>query len=321
MSIQEIFQTASEQRAPRQHMTTTAIILLLISAFLHAGWNLLGKRYSPTAAGFLPATVAGMLCLTPIVIIYKETLRYFTGQCWWLVLATGACQTVYYAALAGAYKTGDMSIAYPLARSSPVIVVTVVSIFLGKADQISRQCVYGIILVVLGGFLLPMRRFNNFRVDNYLNVTCLLALLAACGTTGYSIIDDEALRLLRHTPNATLQVWQITLVYTFFEALTSSFWLTLLVLGRKQERHRFRNIITTRPGSAALMGVWIYLTYSLVLISMAFVANVSYVVAFRQLSIPLGVIMSVSILKEPAYVPKFVAVAVMFIGLVLVGTG
>jgi len=303
-------------------MTATAIILLLISAFLHAGWNLLGKWHSPTVAAFLLATWVGALCLSPIVIVYKETFRYFPGQCWWLVLVAGLCQTIYYAGLAGAYKTGDMSIAYPLARSSPVILVTVTtSILLGKVDQISRQCLYGIVLVVLGGFLLPMQRFHDVRIRNYLNASCLLALLAAGGTTGYSIIDDEALRLLRHAPNVTLKVWQVTLIYAFFEALSSSFWLTLLVLGRKQERYMFRHIVTTRPGSAALMGIGIYLTYSLVLISMAFVANVSYVVAFRQLSIPLGVILSVLILKEPAYLPKFVAVTVMFIGLVLVGTG
>ena len=67
------------------------------------------------------------------------------------------------------------------------------------------------------------------------------------------------------------------------------------------------------------MGVGIYLTYSLVLISMAFVSNVSYVVAFRQISIPLGVMLSVLILQEAAYLPKFVGVAVMFVGLTLVG--
>jgi drug/metabolite transporter (DMT)-like permease len=205
-------------------MTATAIILLITSAFLHAGWNLLGKRQHPTAAGFLLATGVATLCLTPIVFIYHEALTYFTTQCWWLILATGVCQATYFAALAGAYKTGDMSIAYPLARSSPVIIVTVANVLLGRSDQISQQCLYGIMLVVLGGFLLPLRRFHDVRLKNYLNASCLLALLAACGTAGYSMLDDEALRLLRHAPNATLQVWQITLVYAFLK-----YWLKIFV--------------------------------------------------------------------------------------------
>ena len=302
-------------------MTATAITILLISAFLHAGWNLLGKRNNPTAAAFLVASIVGVICLAPLVIMYKEAIRYFTIHSWVLVLAAGFCQTTYYASLAGAYKTGDMSIAYPLARSSPVIVVTVVSLFLGRGDQVSWLCIYGIILVVLGGFILPMKRFNDFHVSNYLNISCLLALLAAFGTTGYSIADDEALRLLRHTPNVSLQSWQITVVYSFFEAVTTMFWLTFFVFSQKRGRETLRQVITRRLGSAVLMGIGICLTYSLVLVSMAFVTNVSYVVAFRQFSIPLGVILSVLLLKEPAYIPKFVAVVVMFIGLVLVGIG
>jgi len=185
-------------------MTVTAIIILLISAFTHAGWNLLGKRNNPTAAAFFVASIVGVICLAPFVIGYSEAIRYFTLRSWLLVLAAGLCQTTYYVSLAGAYKTGDMSIAYPLARSSPVIVVTVVSLFLGRGDQVSWQCIYGIILVVGGGFILPMKRFNDFHLNNYLNASCLFALLAAFGTTGYSIVDDEALRLLRKTPGVSL---------------------------------------------------------------------------------------------------------------------
>jgi len=110
-------------------------------------------------------------------------------------------------------------------------------------------------------------------------------------------------------------------VYSFFEAVTTMFWLTFFVFGQKRGRETVRQVVIRRLGSAVLMGIGIYLTYSLVLVSMSFVTNVSYVVAFRQISIPLGVVFSVLLLKEPAYVPKFVAVIVIFIGLVLVGTG
>jgi uncharacterized membrane protein len=166
-----------------------------------------------------------------------------------------------------------------------------------------------------------MRHFREFRLRNYVNLSCLFALSAALGTTGYSIADDEALRLLREAPKVSLQSWQITLAYAFFEALTSAFWLTLFIAGRKRERTILRQVGRKQCLSAISMGIGIYLTYSLVLVSMAFVTNVSYVVAFRQLSIPLGVMLSLWLLKEPAYIPKLVAVVVMFIGLVLVGTG
>jgi uncharacterized membrane protein len=72
---------------------------------------------------------------------------------------------------------------------------------------------------------------------------------------------------------------------------------------------------------AAAAGVTIYFTYSLVLVAFAFARNVSYVVAFRQLSIPLGAALGIVLLHEPAYRPKLVGSAVIFVGLVLVGLG
>ena len=40
-------------------MTVTAIFLVLISAFTHVGWNVLGKRNHPTAAFLLVAMLLG----------------------------------------------------------------------------------------------------------------------------------------------------------------------------------------------------------------------------------------------------------------------
>ena len=55
--------------------------------------------------------------------------------------------------------------------------------------------------------------------------------------------------------------------------------------------------------------------------AMAFSGNVSYVVGFRQLSIPLGAIVGILVLKEASPVPKLTGVAIMFAGLVLVAVG
>jgi drug/metabolite transporter (DMT)-like permease len=48
---------------------------------------------------------------------------------------------------------------------------------------------------------------------------------------------------------------------------------------------------------------------------------VVYVVIFRQLSIPLGAILGVTLLREPSYPAKYFAVALMFAGLLLTALG
>ena len=54
---------------------------------------------------------------------------------------------------------------------------------------------------------------------------------------------------------------------------------------------------------------------------MGYVTDVSYVVAFRQLSIPIGLVFGIFFLGEAACTPKITAVALLFAGVVLVGLG
>jgi uncharacterized membrane protein len=67
--------------------------------------------------------------------------------------------------------------------------------------------------------------------------------------------------------------------------------------------------------------VIIMVTYALVLASMAYVRNVSYVAAFRQLSIPIGAFLGIALQGEPPYRPKLVGVASVTVGLVFVAVG
>jgi drug/metabolite transporter (DMT)-like permease len=205
-------------------------------------------------------------------------------------------------------------------RSSPVIVVTIAVFLLGRGDQISGLSIAGITLIVAGGFLLPMRHMGDIRLKNYLNKSSIAALIAACATAGYSIIDDQALRLLRESEGLPGTI-QTTLLYALLGGLSSVLWLGFFTLVNQRERARLRTALKEQLRVSALVGAGMYLTYPLVLISMAFVANVSYVVAFRQISLPIGVVCGVWMFKEPGYTLKFVGITIIFIGLVLVATG
>jgi uncharacterized membrane protein len=60
------------------------------------------------------------------------------------------------------------------------------------------------------------------------------------------------------------------------------------------------------------------LTYALVVWAMAYASDVSYVVAFRQVSIPITVALGIAILGERLTPPKLVGVGIVVIGLLLV---
>ena len=303
-------------------MSLLAIVLVILSAFVHAGWNLLSKSQRPTAAFFLVTTLTGSVLLSPFLVLSHGVVTHdIPARVWVMLGGTGFFMAMYCVCLAAAYRSGDLSVAYPLARSSPVIVVAVVALILGRSDQVSKLCIFGIILVVGGCFLIPLEKFGDFRLRNYLNATCGLALLAAVGTSGYSILDDEALRLLRTAGSPTLGNTRITMVYACLEALSASAWLGLFVVFRRNGRATFRGVLKNGVRNAVIAGVAIHLGYLLVLIALAFARNVSYIVGFRQLSIPLAATAGILILKEKPWAPKLCGVAVMFVGLMLLATG
>lgn len=80
---------------------------MLISTFSHAFWNYLGKGRSPSAAFFLLASSSAAGCLSPVLVYYRHALGG-------LLLLTGLFQGIYFIRLAGAYRFGQLSVAYPL---------------------------------------------------------------------------------------------------------------------------------------------------------------------------------------------------------------
>jgi len=303
-------------------MSPTAIVLLLSAAGFHAGWNLLGKQRNPSPSTFLLAHTAGMLLLAvPVLPLYGLLLRQIPGDVWWLLVVTGAFQALYYAALASAYAAGDLSVAYPLARATPALLITGASILLGRGKHIGWACIAGVILIVAGCFLLPMRRFGELRLRNYWNRCCLLAALAAIGTAGYTLIDDAALRRLRALPERGFDVLSAPLIYVLAEAATSSLCLGAYVLGRQGDRAQLVRAASDQKTSALLMGASIFLAYGLVLISFAYVRDVSYAAAFRQVSILLGVAVAAARMDEPVSPPRWTGAVMAFTGLVLVAVG
>jgi len=299
-------------------LTLTTIVLLIISAIIHALWNLIGKRENPSPSFFITASAVSCLCLAPALFAHRGMAGQFSENVWLLLAATGFFQAIYYTGLAGAYRSGHLSIAYPLARSAPVIMVAIVTLLIGTGHPPNTQAVIGMALIALGGLVLPVERPRDWKLKDYIHASSLFALIAAAGTTGYSIIDDSALRILRSTPALHSSRITVTLVYAFFENASALAWLTLIVL-----LGRIKGVPSPKPaknssGSAALAGIGICAAYALVLLAMTFAKNVSYIVAFRQLSIPIGAILGITILREPRYPAKLAGMAIMFAGLVLV---
>lgn len=302
-------------------MSLTAALLIIVSAFMHAGWNFISKRRNPSLAFFFVTAVFATLAISPILFIHRGVLGGVPTAVWQLVLATGIAQGIYFFGLAGAYRQGDISLAYPLARALPVLFVALISLLLGNGGQIGRIGLIGMGLITAGCIILPLPHFRQLKLHNYQDAVILMALVAAVGTTGYTLIDDQALRQMRVA--IPLENSQITLIFIALQTSSTALMLGLATLVSPAERRQLRQIGQNRTLllTSLLTGVVIMSTYGLVLAAMAYVSNVSYVAAFRQLSIPIGAVLGLTLQQEPRYAPKLLGIGIVSVGLILVGIG
>lgn len=298
-------------------MTLLPIVLVCISAITHATWNFISKRQNPPAAFFLLASIATVILFSPAIYFFRDGLLKIPSNVWTLIIITGAVQAIYYIFLAAAYRTGDLSLAYPFARSLPVVFVALVSILLGRGNQIQPWAYAGFALVSLGCIILPLPDIKNINVFTYRQKWIPFALLAAFCIAGYSLIDDQSLRVLRSLSTPQLSPLEWALLYAELETISLSLFLSVFLLFSKNERMVLKKTGQAEWRMAFSMGFIINFTYILVLFAMGFVSNVSYIMAFRQFSIPIGAAMGILIRKESATKPKLAGIIMVVAGLVL----
>lgn len=298
-------------------MTFIAILLITLSAFTHAGWNVLCKSRTSSAAFFMHLTVLSLLAFAPSFFLYRDVFGKLPGMFWLIVILTGFFQTVYYITLARAYLLSEVSVAYPMARSIPVILVPVATLIFRFGAPPGIAAFTGMVLIFCGCLILPQKAFRGlFRAELYKNAGFISVLVSAVFIAAYSIADREALRILGQD-SILPGKFAVSVFYSGLECVSILLFLTPYVLLRGEERKETVRIVREMPWTPVLAALMCSGGYLLVLTAMQFVSNVSYVVAFRQLSVPLGAAMGVMLLHETLSVPKIAGLALILSGLVL----
>lgn len=291
-------------------MQNIAIILVLISVFLHLAWNSISKKTEPTLAFFSLAYGGSVLLCSPI-LYFDGKLSQLPSSFWLFILATGLAQTIYLAGLSWAYKHGDISITYPIARALPVFFVALITFLFSLGDELLTAHYLSFTLILLGAFILPFEQIkNNPKLKNSIAFT----VIAALGTTAYAIIDDNALKIM--IENGYKPIFA-GFTYMTLQGLSYILWASPVVFLIKSEKASFKKCYQSQKNLCISTGLIISTTYALVLLAMSYSSNVSFIVALRQLSIPLSVIIGIKYFKEQYSKHKIIGASLMFLGLVI----
>jgi drug/metabolite transporter (DMT)-like permease len=292
-----------------------AALLVVLSAFCHAGWNYIGKKTVPFLSFFTLVSVFAALLLIPFVVMFWAVTNVILKDYAVFVLMTGFFQAWYFVGLSGGYRGYELSVIYPLARALPVAMVPI-AVSLLQGDNYSMLQYVGVAGIILGCLMVPFRNRQVFW-SSLKSKGVLFAFIAAVATTGYSYIDQEVLTgLAAHLTH--FESWQRSLVYMFWLSVSASFWTFLFSCCTSSRAEQWRSTLFAQKSSAFSTACVMTLTYSLVLIAMNYVEHVGEVVALRQISIPIGVAMGVIWLKESFNPVKLLGLILLMAGIWLV---
>lgn len=300
-------------------MTLTAFVLIFVSVFLHAAWNTISKSITPSMAFYSLMTLTAALIWLPFLIFGSWNPFAMPGKFWLLLLFSVIGEVAYMLGLSRAYSKGDISLVYPVARALPVLMVPAVTLIFGLGSKTPDTCaLIGMVVIPFGCMVIPLRKFSDFSLKPYCNSVIGFILLAAAGTTVYTVLDSISVSMLQAQTGRKSIFDTLALLCLIESGLTLGELITV-AFDRKERRLlktlAFKSLYPVAAGCCSTSA------YALVVVAMGYVSNVSYLQAFRQMSLPVGFFAGLLILKEKGTLPKFVGMFLILAGLICVALG
>lgn len=261
---------------------------MLTSAFLHALWSVWIKGSDDPLLFNLLQLVAPIVVLA--VLLPLVPLGSLDTTAWALLAATGCAHAVYFYWMSRALEHGDLSLVYPIARSTPAFLPLVAVPLLG--EQISPMGGLGIAIVVAGIWLVQGAR--RWQVQDFVEPAARFAFLTLGATVAYSLLDKASMTHLASVDFAgpiTRPLWYGLLIHA---ALTLGF--VPLTLTRRSMAD-IRAAIPRLLPRATIATIVSTFGYSLILKALES-AEASYVVAVRQTSVIFAVALGIAMLGE-----------------------
>ncbi len=167
-------------------MTLTVFLIVLFAAALHASWNALVKSTGDKVVSMTAITIGH----APLALIAIPFVPTPAPESWPYLICSVAVHTGYQLGLMQAYRLGDYTQVYPIARGSGPAIVMVVSVAVLGVDLKTTEMT-AIALVVAGIFCLAFAKQN----DGLHNPKAVAAaLLTGCFIAGYSLLDGLGAR-------------------------------------------------------------------------------------------------------------------------------
>lgn len=276
-------------------METHVFIAVLIGALLHAGWNSVVKLGLDRTSTVLLLAIVQALIAIPILPFVAQP----APEAWPWIAVSALLHAGYKIFLTKAYEHADLSQAYPLARGSAPLIVTIYSfVVLGQSFGVME--LLAIAAISAGILVMAVKGSTTGRMTG---VALFFAIGTAAFTAGYTIVDGVGARI----------------------AGTASGFILWMVIGDALCMMAFA--LWTRGGGifAALVPAWktgiaagaMSLGAYWIAIWAFTQAPIALVAALRESSILFAALIAAFVLREPVNRWRWVSVGAIACGVVL----
>lgn len=288
-------------------MNAAALGLVVAAAFCHAGWNYALKKAHGSGLSFFAwlGIFEILVWAIPVVLLLPAELALTPA---WLVAMAGSAliHIAYFWLLLRAYKSTDLSLAYPLARATgPLLSILAAVLLLG--EQPSALSLAGAACIIGGSAWIGLAGSRSDQGLPSQAKGIAFALLCGAMIALYTIWDQQAVTTLA-IPVA-LFYWGSIVMRVAMTA--PALWL---------DRRAVRTWLARDLKIMLIVAVLSPLAYILVLAAMT-MAPLSLVAPAREISILLGVLAGAHLLRERHLGQRLSAAALMLVGIGLIAIG
>ncbi len=278
-------------------MDPRAVALVLTAALLHAAWNALVKSGGDRllTLGAVNASRFG------VCLLAAPFLPLPAPEAWPFLVASAVLHVGYYLFLLAAYRVGDLSHVYPLARgASPLLILAGAWAFAG--EQLPLAQLGGVVLVSAG--IVSLTFESRSRLEAGWRPVGF-ALATAVFIAAYTVTDGMGVR--RADAVVSYVVW-LTLL---------DGWPVLAIAVARRRRQSVVSEWRSAVSSGAAGGVFQLLAYGLVVWAMS-IAPMAGVSAIRETSVIFAALIGMLVLHEPFTPTRLIAAVLVACGVVVI---
>lgn len=289
-------------------MIWLALVLILGSAFLHAGWNVLVKASKDSLALMWWASLVGTIGAG--IWLLASSGIYLNPASWLPFLISAAAETGYFVTIVRGYNEGDLSLVYPISRGgAPIFAAIWSAIIFGEKLPILGYL--GVALIVAGICSVsiplehPLASFASLNLHSIFRKSAVSWALACAVFISIFSVSDKV--VVASTPPLVYIWWVIagnTVLWAPFVWRRTPRSMNFVEL-----RRNWRGVLAT--------GIGITTAYAAALAALA-LTSASYVVAGRGMSVVIGAALGTVMLKEGFGSTRIVGALLMVAGLALI---